>query len=119
MKSEQLFMAFADRWEPAPAWRAQNRIQGGCGGKRLKEQRAALIRYTEQPIRQGRIDNPWEGVAASVVLGETSEAVALLKRANEGSRGTGGGQEKSGSASAPGMESHCGCRGIDSGPDLG
>ena len=59
-------------FEPAPAWLAQDRIQGGCGGKRLKEQRAALIQYTEQPIRQGRIDSPWEGVAAGVVLGEPS-----------------------------------------------
>jgi hypothetical protein len=80
--------------DPAPAWLAQDRIQGGCGGKRLKEQRAALIQYTEQPIRQGRIDSPWEGVAAGVVLGETSEAVALLKRAKRDPEGQAAARKK-------------------------
>ena len=30
------------------------------------EQRAALITYTEQPIRQGGLENPWEGMVAGV-----------------------------------------------------
>ncbi len=67
--------------ESAPVWLTRDRIQGGCGGRRLQEQRAALIRYTELPIRQGRIDSPWDGLVAGVVLGGTAKAVALLNRA--------------------------------------
>lgn len=67
--------------EEAPSWLSRTRIQAGCGGRRLKEQRAALIAYTEQPILQGRLDNPWEGLVAGVVLGEAQEALALLRGA--------------------------------------
>ena len=69
--------------ESAPTWLTRDRIQEGCGGRRLKEQRAALIKYTEQPIRQGRMDSPWDGLVAGVVLGEAAEAVALLNRAEK------------------------------------
>ncbi len=70
-------------WEPAPTWLTRDRIQTGCGGRRLREQRAALIRYTEQPIRQGRLDSPWEGLVGGVVLGDAGEAVALLRGAEK------------------------------------
>ena len=67
--------------EPAPAWLAQDRIQSGCGGRRPKEQRAALTEYTEGPIRQGQLESPWEGMVSGVVLGDVEEAVALLRGA--------------------------------------
>jgi hypothetical protein len=65
--------------EVAPRWLTLDRIASGCGGRRLAEQRAALITYTEQPIRQGRLDNPWEGLVAGAVLGDAAEAVSLLR----------------------------------------
>jgi REP element-mobilizing transposase RayT len=73
--------------ESAPAWLTRDRIQVGCGGRRLKEPRAALIKYMEQPIRQGRMDSPWDGLVAGVVLGEAAEAVALLNRAERNPAG--------------------------------
>ena len=65
--------------EAAPGWLTRERIASGCGGRRAQEQRAALISYTEQPIRQGRLDSPWEGTVAGAVLGDADEAVALLR----------------------------------------
>jgi REP element-mobilizing transposase RayT len=72
--------------EAAPEWLTREPIQSACGGRSRQERRAALIAYTEQPIRQGRLDNPWEGVVAGVVLGEKQEAWALVRGA-EKSRG--------------------------------
>jgi len=37
------------------------RIRGGCGGCGRKAQIAALLEYTEAPIRQGRLEDLWEG----------------------------------------------------------
>jgi len=73
--------------ESAPAWLTRERIQAGCGGRRLKEHRAALIKYTEQPIRQGRMDSPWDRLVSGVVLGEKADAVALLNRAKRNPAG--------------------------------
>jgi hypothetical protein len=67
--------------ERAPGWLSQQRLQSGCGGRRPKEQRASLIAYTEEPSRQGRMDTPWEGMIAGVVLGDATEAAELLGRA--------------------------------------
>jgi REP element-mobilizing transposase RayT len=67
--------------ERAPVWLSRQRIQAGCGGRRLREQRGALIEYTEEPIRQGRLDNPWGELIAGVVLGDAAEASDLLRRA--------------------------------------
>jgi hypothetical protein len=33
----------------------------GCGGGSRAERRAALQAYTEQAIRQGELESPWEG----------------------------------------------------------
>ena len=33
----------------------RDRLQGGRGGRSLKEQRRSLRKYTEAPIRQGRL----------------------------------------------------------------
>lgn len=63
--------------EPAPTWLTVERIASGCGGRRPAEQRAALIHHTEQPIRQGRLDSPWEGMVAGTVLGDAAEAATL------------------------------------------
>lgn len=67
--------------EPAPGWLSTDRILGGCGGRRPGEQRAALARYTEAPVGQGRLEDPWVGVVGGVVLGTVEEAAVLIRRA--------------------------------------
>lgn len=61
-----------------PGWLSTDRVQGGCGGRTLKAQRTGLAHYTEEPVRQGRMDNPWAGV-----VGDVAEAVALFQRAEK------------------------------------
>ncbi|MEN9675994.1 MAG: hypothetical protein RIS76_1890 [Verrucomicrobiota bacterium] len=46
--------------EPAAPWLCRDRLQGGCGGRSLKEQRRAMVTYTETPIRQRHLESPWE-----------------------------------------------------------
>jgi len=46
----------------------------------LKAQRTALVQCTEEPIRQGRLDDPWEGAVGGAILGDAAEAVALFRR---------------------------------------
>ena len=40
-----------------------------------------MTTYTEGPIRQKRLEGPWEGMVAGVMLGDEAEAVALLRGA--------------------------------------
>lgn len=72
--------------ERGPGWLSRDRLQAGCGGRGMKAQRAALWAYTEAPVRQGGLENPWEGLVAGMVLGEAEDARALL-RATTGSAG--------------------------------
>ncbi len=51
---------------------------GGTGGR---ERRAEQVAYTEAPIRQGRLDNPWEGLVGGVVSGEARDAEGLIRKA--------------------------------------
>ena len=44
-------------------------------------QTKALESFTEAPIRQGGVENPWEGLVAGTVLGEKQEAMAILRAA--------------------------------------
>ncbi len=67
--------------EPVPEWMSTDRIRGGCGGRRPGEQRAALVRYTEAPIGQGHLEDPWVGLVGGVVLGTVKDAKALIRRA--------------------------------------
>lgn len=64
--------------EPNPGWLETGVIGQACGGRSGPERRAALKAHTEQPIRQGVMDNPWEGVVAGVVLGDSGYARKLL-----------------------------------------
>jgi hypothetical protein len=43
----------------------------------------ALTRYTEEPIRQGRLDSPWEETVGGAVLGDVDEATALMRAAEK------------------------------------
>ena len=38
------------------------------------------MKFTEEPIRQGRVENPWEGMVGGVVLGEAGEAGELIRK---------------------------------------
>ncbi len=67
--------------EPAPGWLNLERLLGDNDGRRARERRAALVAYTEAPIRQGRLDSPWEGLVGGVVLGDARDAEGLIRKA--------------------------------------
>jgi hypothetical protein len=71
--------------EPNPGWLETGVVGPGNGGRSRAEQRAALKAYTEQPVRQGGLSSPWEGLAGGVVLGDSGYARRLLSagRVNE------------------------------------
>ena len=71
--------------EPDPAWLETSVIGRACGGGSRTERRAALRAYTEQPVRQGVLDSPWEGLVGGVVLGDRAYARKLLsgRKVNE------------------------------------
>jgi REP element-mobilizing transposase RayT len=68
-----------------PGWLETGVIGQACGGRSQAERRAALKAYTEQPIRQGVLENPWEGVVGGVVLGDSAYARTVLsgRKVNE------------------------------------
>ena len=65
--------------EPVATWLCRDRLQGGCGGRSLKEQRRTLREYTEAPIRQGHLESPWERLVGGLVLGDELAAQRILK----------------------------------------
>jgi hypothetical protein len=71
--------------ETNPGWLETSVIGRACGGRSLAERRAALRAYTEQPIRQGLLESPWEGLVGGVVLGDSAYARTLLsgRKVNE------------------------------------
>lgn len=64
-------------------WLWRQPLEYLCGGKSPAERRAALREYTEQALRQGTVERPWDRLVAGLVLG--SEAFA--RRLREGLRG--------------------------------
>ena len=48
-----------------------------CGGVNDSERRAALRAYTEQPVRQGTVECPWDRLVAGLVLGTEAFARSL------------------------------------------
>jgi putative transposase len=68
--------------EPAPGWLATGWLQRANGGRSRREWLAAIRGYTEAPIREGRLENPWHGVVGGVVLGDIDYAKALLAKAS-------------------------------------
>jgi REP-associated tyrosine transposase len=71
--------------EPAPGWLETGVISSACGGRTQAERRAALRVYTEEPVRQGRVASPWEGLVGGVVLGEAEYARRVMagRKVNE------------------------------------
>ncbi|MGH9725258.1 MAG: hypothetical protein ACRD41_09350, partial [Candidatus Acidiferrales bacterium] len=71
--------------ESNPGWLETGVIGPACGGRTRAERRAALRAYTEQLIRQGILESPWEGLAGGAVLGDSAYARKLLmgRKVNE------------------------------------
>jgi hypothetical protein len=57
-----------------------------CGGKSESERRAALRQYTEQPVRQGTLERPWDRLVAGLVLGTEAFARQLYDRVRANAR---------------------------------
>lgn len=64
--------------EPSPAWLETGTILGGCGGRSVVEQRRALQDFTETPVRQGKLESPWERLIGGLVLGSAEFAQRVL-----------------------------------------
>lgn len=64
--------------EKRPPWLATGVLSGGCGGRTISERRIALRQYTEAPIRQGRMDSPWDRVVGGLVFGSKEFAALVL-----------------------------------------
>lgn len=67
--------------EAVPGWLNLERLLGEGVGRGARERRTALVSYTEAPIRQGRLESPWEGLVGGVVLGDARDAGALIRKA--------------------------------------
>lgn len=63
---------------PAPRWLDTGMLQGGCGGSTPRARRAAIKRYTEEPIRQGGLESPWDDLTGGLVLGSKEFAQKVL-----------------------------------------
>ena len=50
-----------------------------CGGRDGKNRREALRGYTEAPLREGRLESPWDRLVGGLVLGSREFARQLLK----------------------------------------
>jgi REP element-mobilizing transposase RayT len=65
--------------EGDPEWLETSWIGRGCGGRSRTEQRAALCAYTEEPIRQGGVERPWDRLVGGLVLGEAGFARQIME----------------------------------------
>jgi hypothetical protein len=64
----------------APQWLSREVLGRLCGGRNTKEQQAALRRYTEEGLRQGLPERPWERLIGGVVLGTAAFAQRLRRQ---------------------------------------
>ena len=51
-----------------------------CGGRTIAERRQALREYTEQAVRQGAVERPWDRLVAGLVLGTEAFARSLRRQ---------------------------------------
>jgi REP element-mobilizing transposase RayT len=65
--------------QKGPAWLDTSVVSAACGGRSRKQQREALRRYTEAPLREGRLESPWDRLVGGLVLGSREYAQELLK----------------------------------------
>jgi hypothetical protein len=67
--------------DPKPKWLETEVVGTGCGGGNRAAQRTALRAYTEAPVREGRMESPWERLKGGLVLGEEEYAARLCREA--------------------------------------
>jgi putative transposase len=67
-------------YAPAPDWLTREPLGHLCGGRSGKERQAALRAYTEQALRQGLPERPWERLIGGVVLGSAAFARRLRQQ---------------------------------------
>jgi REP element-mobilizing transposase RayT len=70
----------------APGWLTCEVLGRLCGGRTVQERRAALRGYSEQAVRQGLPERPWERLIGGVVLGTQAFAQRLGKGLKSGLR---------------------------------
>jgi len=61
-------------------WLWRDPLEKLCGGRSRQEQRQALRQYTEQAVRQGQIERPWDRLVAGLVLGTQAFARSLCQK---------------------------------------
>jgi putative transposase len=71
---------------PALAWVWPEPLGRLCGGTTEPERQAALREYTEQAVRQGAVERPWERLVAGLVLGTQAFAQRLRREARGNAR---------------------------------
>lgn len=57
-----------------------------CGGRSESDRRAALREYSEQPLRQGVLERPWDRLVGGLVLGSEDFARRLRREARGNAR---------------------------------
>ena len=72
-------------WVEAPVWLHMDRINSLAGGRTRAQQREALRRHVEEPIREGMVESPWERLIGGAVLG-SKEFVEKVRDRIKGDR---------------------------------
>ena len=62
-----------------PAWVCLEPLARLCGGRKDAARRQALRKYTEQAVRQGAVERPWDRLVAGLVLGTAAFARNLRR----------------------------------------
>ena len=65
-------------YRAAPEWLWVKLLQGLCGGRNQLERLKAVRLYTEQAVREGLAESPWEGLISGLVLGSEDYARQLF-----------------------------------------
>jgi putative transposase len=67
--------------EPKPDWLETGVVLAACGGRSTVAQRTALRKFTEAPVREGRLESPWERLCGNLVLGDAEYAERVCQQA--------------------------------------
>jgi len=66
-------------YRAVPDWLWVKRLRELCGGRGEVDQLRAVRQYTEEEVREGMSENPWEGLVGGAILGSEDFAQQLLK----------------------------------------
>ena len=73
-------------YEQGVNWLWRQPLDRVCGGRTEAERHAAVRQYTEQPIRQGVLEVPWDRLVGGLVLGSEAFARNLRKKLRANAR---------------------------------